>query len=418
MIYSLHELHKSMMTPAVLWAHVVKEAFSSPYSPFSYTSHSRTIAANSELFMRLMRRYHKPEWGVTHVSIDGRDVEIAEEIAIDKPFCKLVHFRKSEALDQPKLLIVAPLSGHFATLLRDTVRTTLVDHDVWVTDWVDAKMVPVAEGPFHLDDYVAYVQEFIRALSPDLSVMSVCQPTVPVLAAVSLLASNHAPAVPKAMIMMGGPIDARRSPTTVNELAGKRPHSWFARRLIERVPYNYPGYTRKVYPGFMQHASFLAMNPDRHLNAHWQFYNHLIEGDGDSAEAHRQFYDEYNAVLDMPAEYYLDTVRIVFQEFLLPKGEWVVNGERVAPEAITDTALFTIEGELDDISGNGQTEVAHELCKNIPKENRKHLLAKRVGHYGIFSGRKFREMIYPQIRDFIREHAAAKTRTRRKESVA
>jgi len=206
MMYSLHELHKSMMTPAVLWAHAVKEAFSSPYSPFSYTSHSRTIAANSELFMRLMRRYHKPEWGITHVSVDGRDVDISEEIAVDKPFCKLVHFRKSERFDQPKLLIVAPLSGHFATLLRDTVRTALADHDVWVTDWVDAKMVPVAEGPFHLDDYVAYVQEFIRALSPDLSVMSVCQPTVPVLAAVSLLASNNDPAVPKAMIMMGGPI--------------------------------------------------------------------------------------------------------------------------------------------------------------------------------------------------------------------
>jgi len=329
MMYSLHELHKSMMTPAVLWAHVVKETFSHPYSPFSYTPTSRTIAANSELFMRLMRRYHKPEWGINHVLIDGNEVEVSEELAIDKPFCKLVHFRKSKRLDQPKLLIVAPLSGHFATLLRDTVRTALTDHDVWVTDWVDAKMVPVSEGVFHLEDYVAYVQEFIRALSPDLSVMSVCQPTVPVLAAVSLLASNNDPAMPRAMIMMGGPIDARRSPTTVNEFAEKRSHAWFAGRLIMRVPFNHPGFTRRVYPGFLQHASFLAMNPDRHLNAHWQFYNHLIEGDGDSAEAHRQFYDEYNAVLDMPAEYYLDTVRIVFQEFLLPKGEWHVRGERV-----------------------------------------------------------------------------------------
>ena len=418
MMYSLHELHKSMMTPAVLWAHLVKEAHTSPFSPFSYMTTARTIAANSELFMRLMRRYHKPEWGIKQVVIDGRDVDIAEEIAIDKPFCKLVHFRKSELLKQPKLLIVAPLSGHFATLLRDTVRTALVDHDVWVTDWVDAKMVPVSEGAFHLDDYVAYVQEFIRSLSPDLSVMSVCQPTVPVLAAVSLLAANGDPAVPRVMIMMGGPIDARRSPTTVNELAEKRPHSWFARRLIDRVPYNYPGFTRKVYPGFLQHASFLAMNPDRHLNAHWQFYNHLVEGDGDSAEAHRQFYDEYNAVLDMPAEYYLDTVRIVFQEFLLPEGKWYVNGERVAPESITSTALFSIEGELDDISGNGQTEVAHKLCTGIPPEKRKHLLAMKVGHYGIFSGRKFRERIYPQIREFISEHAAPKSASKRKERVA
>lgn len=418
MMYSLHELHKSMMTPAVLWAGVMKEAFTHPYSPLSYAPMARTVAANSELFTRLMRRYHKPEWDIKHVIIDGRDVDIAEETAIDKPFCKLVHFRKSESLNQPKLLIVAPLSGHFATLLRDTVRTALVDHDVWVTDWVDAKMVPVAEGAFHLDDYVAYVQEFIRALSPDLSVMSVCQPTVPVLAAVSLLAANNDPAVPNAMIMMGGPIDARRSPTTVNELAGKRSHSWFAGRLIMRVPHRYPGFTRQVYPGFLQHASFMAMNPDRHLDAHWQFYNHLIEGDGDSAEAHRQFYDEYNAVLDMPAEYYLDTVRIVFQEFLLPKGEWYVNGERVAPESITDTALFSIEGELDDISGNGQTEAAHKLCAGIPAEMRKHLLAKRVGHYGIFSGRKFRERIYPQIREFIQAHAASKRMLKRKQRVA
>jgi len=418
MFYDLHELHKQMMTPAVLWAGVVKEAVTSPFSPLSYTPASRTVAANSELFMRLMRRYHKPEWGISHVLVNGQDVAVTEELAIDKPFCKLVHFRKELDLDQPKLLIVAPLSGHFATLLRDTVRTTLIDHDVWVTDWVDAKMVPVSKGAFHLDDYVAYVQEFIRALSPNLSVMSVCQPTVPVLAAVSLLASNNDPATPNAMIMMGGPIDARRSPTTVNTFAEQRSHSWFARRVIMRVPYNHPGYTRKVYPGFLQHASFMAMNPDRHLNAHWQFYNHLIEGDGDSAEAHRQFYDEYNAVLDMPAEYYLDTVRIVFQEFLLPKGEWHVNGERVAPESIRNTALFTIEGELDDISGNGQTQVAHELCTGIPEKNRKHLLAKKVGHYGIFSGRKFRERIYPQIRDFIHEHASNRRAARRDKIVA
>jgi poly(3-hydroxybutyrate) depolymerase len=417
MIYSLHELHKSMMTPAVLWAGVMKESFSSPFSPLSYTPMSRTVAANSELFTRLMRRYHKPEWGINHVEIDGREVEVAEEVAIDKSFCRLMHFRKTESLDQPKLLIVAPLSGHFATLLRDTVRTALVDHDVWVTDWKDAKMVPVSEGAFHLDDYVEYVKEFIRALSPNLSVMSVCQPTVPVLAAMSLLAAENDPAVPTAMIMMGGPIDARRSPTPVNEFAENRPYAWFAQRVIMRVPYNHPGFTRKVYPGFLQHASFLAMNPDRHVNAHLQFYNHLVDGDGDSAEAHRQFYDEYNAVLDMPAEYYLDTVRIVFQEFLLPKGEWHIGGERVAPESITKTALFTIEGELDDISGNGQTEAAQTLCTGIPAGDRKHLLAKRVGHYGIFSGRKFRERIYPQIRDFIREHAVPKRISKKKERV-
>lgn len=407
MMYSLHELHKSMMTPALLWAGVVKNAFASPFSPLSYTPMSRTVAANSELFTRLMRRYHKPEWGIESVTIDGKEIAVETDITVDKPFCKLLHFRKASTVKLPKLLIVAPLSGHFATLLRDTVRTVLVDHDVWVTDWVDAKMVPVSEGVFHLDDYVEYIQEFIRTLSPDLNVMSVCQPTVPVLAAISLLSANKDAAVPDTMIMMGGPIDARRSPTAVNAFAEQRSISWFAQRLIMRVPYNHPGFSRKVYPGFMQHASFLAMNPDRHLNAHRQFYNHLLEGDGDSAEAHRQFYDEYNAVLDMPAEYYLDTVRIVFQDFLLPKGEWYVRGERVAPESIEKTALFSIEGELDDISGNGQTEAAHGLCTGIPEKRRKHLLAKKVGHYGIFSGRKFRERIYPQIREFIKEHARA-----------
>jgi poly(3-hydroxybutyrate) depolymerase len=232
-------------------------------------------------------------------------------------------------------------------------------------------------------------------------VISVCQPTVPVLAAVSLMAADNEPAVPRSMIMMGGPIDTRRNPTTVNDFAAGRPHSWFADQVIMRVPANYPGFMRRVYPGFLQHASFLAMNPDRHADAHWQFYNHLIQGDGESAEGHRRFYDEYNAVLDMPAEYYLDTIKVVFQEFQLPKGKWVVRGKPVRPESIRKTALFTIEGELDDISGNGQTEAAQTLCKNIPSDKRRHLLAKNVGHYGIFSGRKFRELVYPQIRSFV-----------------
>lgn len=402
MIYQLHEFQKTVMAPTVLLADTVKNLFTSPFSPFAYTPLSRTIAANSEVFVRLMRRYPKPQWRIEHTMIDGERVAVTREVAVNKPFCQLLHFRKDIAVEQPKLLIVAPLSGHFATLLRDTVRTALPDHDVWVTDWVDAKMVPLSKGPFHLDDYVDYIREFIQVLSPDLNVMSVCQPTVPVLAAVSLMAAENDPAVPKAMIMMGGPIDTRRNPTAVNDFASGRPHSWFSGKVIMRVPPNYPGFMRKVYPGFLQHASFLAMNPDRHLDAHKQFYDHLIRGDGESAEAHRQFYDEYNAVLDMPAEYYLETVKAVFQEFQLPKGKMTVRGVPVKPEAIRKTALFTIEGELDDISGNGQTEAAHTLCRSIPADKRKHLLAKGVGHYGIFSGRKFRELIYPQIRSFIR----------------
>ena len=401
MIYQLHEFHKTVMAPTVLLTDTIRHLFTSPFSPLAYTPVSRTIAANSEVVVRLMRRYPKPQWQIDHTLIDGERVAVTREVAVDKSFCQLLHFAKDIAVEQPKLLIVAPLSGHFATLLRDTVRTALPDHDVWVTDWVNARMVPLSKGPFHLDDYVDYVREFIRHLSPDLNVMSVCQPTVPVLAAVSLMAAQNDPAAPKAMIMMGGPIDTRRNPTAVNDFASGRPHSWFANKVIMRVPPNYPGFMRKVYPGFLQHASFLAMNPDRHLDAHKQFYNHLIRGDGESAEAHRQFYDEYNAVLDMPAEYYLDTVKAVFQEFQLPNGRMTVRGVRVKPEAIRKTALFTIEGELDNISGNGQTEAAHTLCRSIPAEKRKHLLAKGIGHYGIFSGRKFRELIYPQIRSFV-----------------
>lgn len=405
MIYQLHEFHKTVMAPAVLMANATMHAFSNPFSPLAYTPVSRTVAANHELFVRLLRRYPKPEWGISETQVNGECVPVEREVVIRKPFCHLLHFRKPSRFNHPKLLIVAPLSGHFSTLLRDTVRTLLPDHDVWITDWVDAKLVPLSDGDFHLDDYVDYVREFIRHVAPDVHVMSVCQPTVPVLAAVSLMTAAGESALPKTMIMMGGPIDTRRNPTAVNDFAEARSHSWFVNKVIMRVPANYPGFMRKVYPGFLQHASFLAMNPDRHLDSHWKFYSHLVQGDGESAEGHRRFYDEYNAVLDMPAEYYLDTIRVVFQDFRLPKGNWEVRGELVRPQLIRKTALMTIEGELDDISGNGQTEAAHTLCRSIPAERRKHLLAKGVGHYGIFSGRKFRELIAPQIRSFIRRHA-------------
>jgi poly(3-hydroxybutyrate) depolymerase len=305
--------------------------------------------------------------------------------------------------DQPTVLVVAPLSGHHSTLLRETVRELLKDHKVFITDWTDARMVPQGAGPFHLDDYVAYVQEFIRHVGPEVNVISVCQPTVPVLAAISLMASRGEN-TPRTMTVMGGPIDARKSPTAVNNLATNKPFEWFENNVIHRVPTNFPGAGRAVYPGFLQYTGFVAMNPDRHLTSHYDYFLDLVRGDDDSADFHRSFYDEYNAVLDMPAEYYLDTIRIVFQDFALVNGTWRVQGELVRPQDIKMSALLTIEGELDDISGTGQTRAAHELCTGIPESRRFHYDATGAGHYGIFSGRRWREKIYPTVRDFIASH--------------
>lgn len=407
MLYSLYEAQHAALAPFRLAAELSRGWFGNPFSPLSYSPLARRLAAGSDLFLRVTQRYEKPAWAIDSTEIGGARVPVTLDVALDKPFCKLIHFRREleTPRNDPKVLVVAPLSGHHATLLRDTVRALLPAHEVWVTDWVDARMVPLSDGGFGLDDYVEYVCDWIRLLSPDVSVISVCQPTVPVLAAVALLASRRESSRPSAMIMMGGPIDARRSPTAVNNLAMTKPYSWFEQNVIERVPQKYPGFMRRVYPGFLQHMGFVAMNPDRHFNAHWDYYNHLVEGDGDSAEGHRRFYDEYNAVLDMPAEYYLDTVKTVFQDFALPKGRMFVREELVRPQAIRDTALLTIEGELDDISGNGQTEAAHLLCLNIPRERREHYLAPRVGHYGIFSGRRWRDVICPRIAEFIRQHA-------------
>ena len=391
MLYSLFEAQHTALAPYRYLAELTRGWYGNPFSPFHYHPLASRLAAASDLFLRVTGRYEKPEWG-----IDGL------EVVLEKPFCRLIRFNDGRPKER-KVLLVAPLSGHHATLLRDTVRTLSAEHEVWVTDWIDARMVPLSAGPFHLTDYVRYVQEWIRLLSPDLHVISVCQPTVPVLAAVSLLSASG-DVVPRTMVMMGGPIDARRSPTAVNNLARTKPYSWFERHVIQRVPAKYPGCMRRVYPGFLQHLGFVAMNPDRHLNSHWDYYGHLVQGDDDSAESHRRFYDEYNAVLDMPAEYYLDTVKTVFQDFALPKGRMFVGEELVRPQAIRDTALLTVEGELDDISGNGQTEAAHSLCLNIPRERRAHFLAPGVGHYGIFSGRRWREVIFPQVRDFIRAH--------------
>jgi len=408
MLYQMHEMNRTLLSPLIQWAEASSKLFTNPVSPFAHTPFAQRIAAGYELMFRLGKDYEKPSFGITSVDIDGQRVSVIEDIALEKPFCKLLHFRKesrkSKSADQPKVLLVAPLSGHHATLLRDTVKTLLTEHDVYITDWTDARMVGMEHGAFHLHNYVYYVQDFIRHLGPNLNVISVCQPTVPVLAAISLMASNNEPNLPKTMVMMGGPIDPRKAPTQVNDLATNKPFSWFENNVIYSVPPNYPGYGRRVYPGFLQHAGFVAMNPKRHAQSHWEFYLHLREGDNESAEEHRKFYDEYNAVLDMPAEYYLETIKTVFQDHALPLGTWEVEGQLVRPQDIKDVALLTIEGELDDISGVGQTRAAHELCAHIPKEMKQHFTAPKCGHYGIFSGRRWREVIAPKIGEFIRAH--------------
>ena len=410
MLYQLHEMQRSFLTPLMQWADASSKLFSNPVSPLAHTPFSQRIAAGYELMYRLGKDYEKPAFDIHETTVDGVTVGIMERTVVNRPFCKLLHFKKdlSEAqlaeLDQPTVLLVAPLSGHHSTLLRDTVRALLVKHDVFITDWTDARMVPLTEGAFHLDDYIFYVQDFIRLLGPDVHVISVCQPTVPVLAAISLMASDNDPKLPKTMTMMGGPIDPRRSPTAVNDLAIEKSFSWFENTVIYSVPANYPGFGRKVYPGFLQHAGFIAMNPGRHAQSHREFYNHLVAGDDEPAESHRKFYDEYNAVLDMPAEYYLDTIKTVFQEFRLPMGTWVVGGKPVRPQDIKTVALFTVEGELDDISGAGQTQAAHDLCSGIPASMQQDFVAPGAGHYGIFSGKRWRDMICPKIGEFIEKH--------------
>lgn len=414
LLYQMHEWNRAWMAPFTYWAHANAQMFSANGSWLSQLPGAQRVAAANELFYRIGKDYEKPAFGIHEIEVDGLAIPVVERETLVKPFCRLLRFKRyhdqadglARMKDDPTVLVVAPLSGHHATLLRDTVRTLLPDHKVYITDWVDARMVPKEIGPFHLADYVAYIEEFIRHIGTDnLHVISVCQPTVPVLAAISLMAARGE-ALPRSMVLMGGPIDSRQSPTSVNNLATRRPLAWFEHNVIHAVPVNYPGRGRQVYPGFLQHLGFVAMNPERHASSHWDFYQDLIKGDLSSAESHRRFYDEYNAVLDMPAEYYLDTIRIVFQQHLLPRGLWEVNGERVDPGAIRGMGMLTIEGELDDISGLGQTRAAHALCSGLDKADKQHLTARGAGHYGIFSGRRWRTEVYPQVRAFIAHHAA------------
>lgn len=383
--------------------------YQSPWSPLSYTQLGRTLGAGAEVFERATRRFGKPEFRLYDTKIGGKNVEITEKFVIEKPFCTLTHFHRHIQRKDPKILIVAPMSGHFSTLLRGTVEALLPHHEVYITEWVDARQVPLSEGTFNLDDYIAYIMEFIRYLGPDIHVIAVCQPAVPVLAATSLLASMEDTHQPSTITLMGGPIDTRISKTAVTELAEQRPLSWFEHSVVYQVPFYYPGAFRKVYPGFIQLGGFMSMNLDRHVGKHMDFFNHLVIGDGDSAEAHRKFYNEYLAVMDITSDFYLQTVEIVFQRHLLPKGKmkWRDPGtgklQDVRPQDIKHTALLTIEGELDDISAHGQTTAAHKLCENLAPTKQFHHFQENVGHYGIFNGRRWREQIMPRIRTFIRQ---------------
>ena len=423
MLYQIFETQRSLMEPFADFAQAASKLYGQTNSPLAQNPMAQRVSAGYDLLYRLGKDYEKPEFGIKSVDVDGNEIAIHERIEIDKPFCELRRFKRftddSDTLEkikgQPAVLIVAPLSGHYATLLRDTVRTMLKDHKVYITDWKNARLVPLSEGEFHLDDYVNYVQEFIRHLQSrygNCHVMSVCQPTVPVLAAVSLMASRGEK-TPVTMTMMGGPIDATKSPTAVNNLAMNKSFSWFENNVIYRVPDNFPGAGRRVYPGFLQHTGFVAMNPDRHLKSHYDYFKDLIKGDNSSIDSHREFYDEYNAVLDMDADYYLETITTVFQDFKLVRGTWEVKNpqgqlELVRPQDIRTTALLTVEGELDDISGSGQTEAAHKLCSGIVRKEQHHLEAKGAGHYGIFSGRRWRDVVYPHVKSFISAHNIAK----------
>jgi poly(3-hydroxybutyrate) depolymerase len=418
-LYDLHELNRTLLGPVTHLARAGVQMFSGPGSWLAQLPGAANMAAGYELLYRMGKQYGKPLFGIHSVDVRGTTVPVVEQTVLSRPFCRLQRFKrysdKPEVIAackrDPVVLLVAPLSGHHATLLRDTVRTLLTGHKVYVTDWVDARAVPASMGAFTLDDYVGYLRDFIRHIGTErLHVISVCQSTVPTLAAVSLMAAAGEPQ-PQSLVMMGGPIDTRRSPTWVNQLATTNSLGWFETHLLHNVPANYPGRGRRVYPGFLQHMSFMAMNPLRHVGSHWDFYQHLVRGDLEDAEQHRRFYDEYNAVLDMPAEYYLDCIRIVFQQYLLPRGQWQVGGAQVAPQEITTAAMLTIEGELDDISGLGQTQAAHELCTSIPARRKRHLTVAGAGHYGIFSGRRWRENVYPQVRDFIASAEAAPSRT-------
>ena len=404
-MYWFYELGHAALNPSRAFADATRLFFKNPANPLAHTAYGKSIAATMELFERSTRRYHKPEWGIDSTTVGGERVAVNIKSVWQRPFCRLLHFERAfvrpPRRPQPKLLIVAPMSGHYPTLLRGTVETFLPNHDVYITEWIDGRMVPLAEGRFDLDTYIDYIISMLHAFGGDIHVIAVCQPSVPVMAAVALMEADNDPDVPHSMVLMGGPIDTRINPNAVNGLAERRGLNWFRNHVITKVPFPHPGMMRDVYPGFLQLHGFMSMNLDRHIEAHHNLFLHLVKGDGDSAQKHREFYDEYLAVMDLAAEFYLQTVDTVFIRHALPKGQMMHRDRRVDPAAIERVALMTVEGENDDISSVGQTEAAHALCVNIPDENKVHYLQPSVGHYGVFNGSRFRAEIAPRIADFV-----------------
>ncbi|MEM6712170.1 MAG: polyhydroxyalkanoate depolymerase [Pseudomonadota bacterium] len=403
--YTLYEMTHAALAPARAAADLTKLTFSNPLNPWSATPVGKQLAASAEVFERITRRYGKPAFDIDSTLVGGTRCAVTEEVIWERPFCRLVHFKRdipeTRLYTDPKVLLVAPMSGHYATLLRGTVEAFLPRHDVYITDWSDARDVPLASGNFDLDDYIIYVRSMLQRLGPDTHVVAVCQPGVPVLAAVSLMEADDDPAIPLTMTLMGAPIDSRIAPTEVNAFANSKDQAWFRRNLIKIVPFPNAGFMRPVYPGFLQLSGFLGMNIDRHIDAHRSFFNHLVEGDGDGAGKHRQFYDEYLAVMDLTSEFFLQTVETVFLTHALPTGTMMHRGRPVDPSKITRCSLLTIEGEKDDITGRGQTKAAHGLCSNLPEDMKAHYEQPRVGHYGVFNGSRFRSEIQPRMTDFM-----------------
>ena len=404
-MYWLYEMGHAAISPARAFADATRLYYKNPANPFAHTFYGKSVAAAMELFERSTRRYGRPDWRVEDTLIGGERIAIDVKTVWERPFCRLLHFERSfvraPRRPQPKVLIVAPMSGHYATLLRGTVEAFLPNHEVYLTDWRNARSVPLAEGRFDLDDYIDYLISILHVLGGETHVVAVCQPSVPVLAAVAVMEADKDPYAPNSMVLMGGPIDTRINPTAVNTLAVDRGIDWFRSNVITKVPFPHPGFMRDVYPGFLQLQGFMSMNLDRHIEAHHNLFLHLVKGDGDSAQKHREFYDEYLAVMDLSAEFYLQTVDTVFVRHALPKGEMTHRGRRIEPAAITRTALMTVEGEHDDISAVGQTEAAQRLCVNIPDDKRAHYIQPSVGHYGVFNGSRFRAEIAPRIADFV-----------------
>ena len=408
MLYHLYEFAHAAMNPARLAAGSAKFIFSNPFNPISHTTIGKGTAAAAELVERTTRRYEKPSFGISATCVEGRNVSVCEQVVWEKPFCRLIKFHRdlpaTDSSRSTRILVVAPLSGHYATLLRGTIEGLLPFHEVYITDWIDARMVPQEAGEFDLDCYVDYVIAMIRLFKGDVHVMAVCQPSVPVLIAVAHLEAIRDDHVPRSMTLLGGPIDTRINPTAVNKLAVEKGIDWFRQHMITTVPWPYPGHRRRVYPGFIQLSGFISMNMDRHVNAHKDLFFNLVKGDGDSAEKHREFYDEYLAVMDLTAEFYLQTVENVFINHLLPKGEMLYRGQLIDPGAVRRIALMTVEGEKDDITGVGQCHAAHRLCRNLPKSMKKHHLQPGAGHYGIFNGSRFCRDIVPSITAFIKQN--------------